>query len=91
MASVKVVVGQLPTVTVLDHDLRYVLAALLVFVLSRAVVGTQTISPVITTALNLQRAALDNYVVAGGWDGGTINQRNGGEGQHANGRNGYNQ
>jgi hypothetical protein len=39
---------------------------------------------VITTALNLQRASLDDYVVAGDWDSGAINQRKGAEGQHAN-------
>jgi hypothetical protein len=65
-----------------------VLATLLVFVFSNVVVGTQTISPVIVTALNLQRAALDNYIVAAKWDCRAINQRKSAKGQHTHDGNG---
>jgi hypothetical protein len=49
------------------------------------------VSLVIRTALNLQRAAFDNYIVAPGWDCGAINQRKDAESQDADGGNGDNQ
>ena len=48
-----------------NHDLQYVFGDVLVFVLSLVVVATQTSSPVIVAALDLQGSALDNNLVVG--------------------------
>jgi len=64
----------------------YVGGTLLVFVLAVLVVNPETVDSVIRPALNLQRATLDDDVVAGGlwWP---ARKREGGEGQHATSRN----